>query len=102
MRSRKRSLSSVQLSGSREFTDDTWRFRYDPPTRRFVSIGRDIENGDSALGTGKVESFNFLTGLKITETYRYDKEGKRKITISTKREKGPKNTPFIEDVETEY
>ncbi len=89
------------LSGSREFTHGTWRFRYDPPTRRCVSIGRDIENGDTALGPGKVESLNFLTGLKITETYRYDKEGKRKITVSTKRENGPKNTPFIEDVEVD-
>lgn len=92
----------TQFSGSREFTDDTWRFRYDPQTRRFILIGRDTENGDSALGTGKVESFNTLTGLKITETYRYDREGKRKITVSTKREKVPRKTPFLEDVEVDY
>lgn len=87
-----------QLSGSREYTDDTWRFRYDPQTRRLTLIGRDVENADSALGTGKVESFNYLTGLRITETYRYDKQGKRKITVSTTRGQCPKKTPFIEDV----
>ena len=91
-----------QMIGSRGFTDETWRFRYDPQTRRFVLIGRDIETGDSVLGTGKVESFNMLTGLKITETYRYDRGGNRKITVSTKREKGAKNTPFLEDVEADY
>ena len=65
-------------------------------------IGRDIENGDSGRGTGKIESFNYLTGLKITETYRYDKAGDRKITVSTKRGKVPQKTPFIEDVAGAY
>lgn len=88
-----------QLSGSRGFTDETWRFRYDPQSRRFILIGRDIETGDSLLGTGTVESFNTLTGLKITESYRYDPKGDRKITVSSKKEKGPGNTPFFDEVE---
>jgi hypothetical protein len=91
-----------QLIGSRGFTDETLRFRYDPQTRRFVLIGRDIETGDSVLGTGKIESFNTLTGLKITETYRYDRKGDRKITISSKKEKGPRNTRFFDEVEAGY
>jgi hypothetical protein len=87
-----------QMRGSREFTDETWRFRYDPRTRRVILIGRDIEHGDSLGGIGRVESFNYLTGLKITETYRYDKTGDRKITLSTKRGKGPKSTLFLEEI----
>jgi hypothetical protein len=87
-----------QLSGSRLYTDATWRFRYDPQTRRFILIGKDTENADAALGTGTVESCNCLTGLKITETYRHDRDGKRKITVSTTRGQCPKKTPFLEDV----
>ncbi|MGA2403976.1 MAG: FG-GAP repeat protein, partial [Syntrophobacteraceae bacterium] len=91
----------TQWSGSREFAIETWRFRYDPKTQRFVLIGSDVESGDGMRGTGTVTSFNYLTGLKITETYRHDKN-ERKITTSTKREKGPRKTPFIEDVKLDY
>jgi hypothetical protein len=87
-----------QLSGSREFTDETWRFRFAPGNRRFILIGRDVEYGDSILGTGKTESINCLTGRTVSETYRHDEEGRRKITLSTKRGKIPPNTTFIEDV----
>jgi len=91
-----------QMSGSREFSNETWRFRYDPQTQRFVLIGRDLETGDGMRGTGTIESFNFLTGSKITETYRYDKNGERKIATSTKTEKATQKTPFIEDVESNW
>jgi len=88
----------LQLTiGSREVTGDTRRFRYDPRTRRFILIGRDIDSLDSVLGTGRLESFNCLTGLRITETYRYDKEDRRTI-LSTKREKRTPKTPFLEEV----
>jgi hypothetical protein len=91
-----------QWSGSREFTDETWRFRYDPKAQRFVIIGRDIETGDGMLGTGTIVSFNYLTGKKITKNYRYDKKGENKITTSTKKENGPRKSPFIEDVRPAY
>jgi hypothetical protein len=87
-----------QLIGSREFTDQIWRFRYATKSRRFVLIGKDIRHGDGALGTGKKESFNFLTGKKISESYRYDQKRDREITLSSKKEKIPKRTPFLEDV----
>ncbi len=91
-----------QMSGSREFSNETWRFRYDPQTQRFVWIGRDLDAGDGMRGTGTIESFNFLTGWKITETYHYDKNGERKIVTLTKKEKAPQKTPFIEDVESNW
>ncbi len=87
-----------QMRGSREFTNETLRFRYDPKTRRFVMIGRDFETGDSMRGTGTIVSTNYLTGLKITETYRYDEKGENKIATSTKKGKGPQKAPFLEDV----
>ncbi|MGJ0485583.1 MAG: hypothetical protein ACR65R_13800 [Methylomicrobium sp.] len=87
-----------QLTGSREFTDQTWRFRYDPKTRRFMLIGKDVTYGDGALGTGDKESFNFLTGLKIRESYRYDQKRDREITLSSKKEKIPQRTSFLEEV----
>jgi hypothetical protein len=90
-----------QLIGSREFTDQIWRFRYAAKSRRFVLIGKDIRHGDGALGTGKKESFNFLTGIKISESYRYDQKRDREITRSSKKEKIPKRTPFLEDVRME-
>lgn len=91
-----------QMSGSREFANETWRFRYDPQTQRFVMIGHDLETGDGMRGTGTIVSSNYLTGRKITETYRYDKSGEHKIAISTKKAEAPRKTPFMEDVELEY
>lgn len=91
-----------QMMGSREYAVYTWRFRYDPQTQRFVMIGMDLESADGGRGTGTIESSNYLTGQKITTTYRYDKKGENKITTSTKKDTIPKKTPFFEDVEGDY
>ncbi len=91
-----------QMSGSREFAIETWRFRYDPQTQRFVMIGRDLETGDGMRGTGKIESFNYMTGQKMNENYRYDASGEHKIATSTKKETGPREALFIEDVKPSY
>lgn len=91
-----------QMTGSREFARQTWRFRYDPGSKRFVLIGKDLETGDGMRGTGTIESYNYLTGRKITEKYRYDKDGEHRIALSTKEEKEPPKTLFMEDVEPEY
>ncbi len=91
-----------QMTGSREFSDETWRFRYEPQKQRFVLIGRDIESGDGMLGTGTIVSFNYLTGRKITKNYRYDKKGENKMVTATKQENGPRKTPFMEDVKASY
>jgi hypothetical protein len=95
---RKGILILSQLSGSREFTDDTWRFRYAPESRRFILIGRDTESGDGMLGTGKIVSINYLTGSSVSETYRHDAVGKRRITLSQKKGRVSRTTPFIENV----
>jgi len=90
-----------QMSGSREFVDVTWRFRHDAKTQRFLLIGKDVENGDSILGTGTIESCNCLTGQKITKTYRYDQTGERKIILRTTKGGCPKATPFLEQIGAE-
>jgi hypothetical protein len=91
-----------QLMGSREFMDGTWRFRYDLKTSRFALIGKDIESGDGMRGTGKVESCNYLTGLKITRTYRYDEKVEKKIFSAPVKGSCAKKIHFLEDIEAEY
>jgi len=56
-----------QMSGSREYTFNTWRFRYDQKSQRFVLIGMDSEEGDNLLGKKTIESSNYLTGLKTIQ-----------------------------------
>ena len=90
-----------QMSGSREFTDQTWRFRFDLKSRRFVLIGMDVDNGDSGRGTGRVDSYNYLVGSKTIEQYRYDKSGSHRIRDPLKKESVPVITPFMEDTDGE-
>jgi hypothetical protein len=99
---RKEVIIVQQMTGSRDFSDETWRFRYHPQKQRFVIIGRDMESGDGMLGTGTIVSFNHLTGRKITKNYRYDKKADNKIVTSTKKENGSWKTPFMEDVKASY
>jgi hypothetical protein len=90
-----------QMTGSREYTDQIWRFRYDPERLRFLLIGKDVAHRDAILGSGEKESSNFLTGIKIRESYRYDEKRGREIAHSARKEKIPKQTPFLEDVKME-
>lgn len=64
---RKGVIIVFQMSGSREYSSSTWRFRYDPKARRFVLIGLDTEEGDNATGEKTVESSNYLTGVKTIQ-----------------------------------
>ncbi len=95
-------IIATQSSGSREFASETWRFRYDSPKRRFIIIGNDLETWDGLEGAGTNESSNYLTGQKITENYLYDENGDQKIVCSSKKEKIPRKTPFMEDVKASY
>jgi hypothetical protein len=54
--------------GSREVTEHTYRFRYEPAVGRFVLIGFDSTSRDRLTGTVTQESTNYLTGRKITTT----------------------------------
>jgi hypothetical protein len=90
-----------QLSGSRESTDLTQRFRYDPRLKRFVLIGEDVVNADRLTGESTSESTNYLTGVKITKKTRLDKSGDHEITLSSTTKKIAATKRFLEDVDYE-
>jgi hypothetical protein len=75
-----------QEHGSREVSNTTYRFRYDPETKRFVLIGFDYVENDRATAKVVSESTNYLTGVRKTN--------KRASTI-------PKTKIFLDDVDYE-
>lgn len=74
-----------QGTGSREYTEQTWRFRFDAASGRFRWIGMDLENADGLLGTGERHSHNLLTSLKIIERLRDDAKGVRSVAATSRR-----------------
>lgn len=94
-------LSVSQLSGSREATDLTQRFRHDPRTGRFLLIGEDIETNDRAVGDSRIESRNYLTGVSVTKKYRLRKKDGEPVLVSNTRRKVSAPRRFIEDVDYE-
>ncbi|MBF0481071.1 MAG: hypothetical protein HQK81_04095 [Desulfovibrionaceae bacterium] len=81
-----------QMSGSREYTYSTWRFRYDQKLQRFILIGMDIEEGDNVLGKKKIVSSNYLTGLKTIQ------EGKKTSSSTMNGINTSRQALFLEDV----
>ena len=55
-----------QDHGSRDVTETTYRFRYEPATGRFALIGFDLSDRDRLTATTVTESTNYLTGLRVT------------------------------------
>jgi hypothetical protein len=90
-----------QLSGSRESTDLTQRFRYDPSLKRFVLIGEDVVNSDRLTGESENESANYLTGVKIIKKTRYDQKNDREVVVSSRTQRIPARKRFIEDIDYE-
>lgn len=81
-----------QMSGSRTYTYNTWRFRYDHKLQRFVLIGLDCEDGDNVLGKKTIESSNYLTGLKTI------RKGNKVTTSTINGFTSSQQAPFLEDV----
>ena len=94
-------LNVHQLSGSREATDLTQRFRYDPASARFLLIGQDVETYDRLEGGGTSESTNYLTGVRVTKKTKATREGRDPSVISDKTARVPLQRRFIEDVDYE-
>ena len=92
-------LNVNQLSGAREATDLTQRFRHDAASGRFQLIGEDVSEYDRAAGGGKSTSTNLLTGVRVTKTTRVLKGGRE--ATSTKTTRVPRASRFIEDVDYE-
>jgi hypothetical protein len=87
-------LTVEQDHGSREVTDLTYRFRYEPGSDRFALIGFDIRSNDRLTAEAVTESTNYLTGVRVT--YR----GKRKSN-QTPRKIGSAKKIYIEQVDNE-
>ncbi len=88
------------LWGSREMSENTQRFRFDPKLKRFVLIGEDLEETDGGEGTSVRESSNYLTGVKIIEKSRLDKKGNM-VKVSTTKQRISKQQKFFEDIDYE-
>lgn len=94
-------LVVTQLSGSREATDFTQRFRYDPASRRFQLIGEDSHTYDRLTGESTKVSTNLLTGLRVHESYKVRTKGGDPVLVSSRRERVTPAKRFIEDVDYE-
>jgi len=88
--------------GSRELTNETFRFRYDPEIRRFVLIGADVETFDRVTGAGVKESTNFLTGVKLTTKTKLNQQTEKNVTVSNTQQRVSRDKKFIEDVVRSY
>jgi hypothetical protein len=95
-------LIVTQEYGSRELTEETFRFRYEPETKRFAFIGVDVKTFDRMSGRGVTESSNFLIGLKITMKTRLDPQTDKTVNVSNTRQRILQDKKFIEDVTSGY
>jgi opacity protein-like surface antigen len=94
-------LNVHQLSGSREATDLTQRFRYDAASGRFALIGQDVETYDRAEGNSDSVSTNYLTGVRVSKKFRVKKAGADPVVVSNKTTRLKPARRFIEDVDYE-
>jgi hypothetical protein len=92
-------LDVNQLSGSREATDRTLRFRHDAASNRFLLIGEERSEYDRAAGGGTSNSINYLTGVRVTKTTTVGRGGRESTTSKTTRV--PRTRRFVEDVDYE-
>lgn len=68
-----------QDHGSRQVTELTYRFRYEPEIRKFLLTGFDLVSRDRATGEMVSDSTNYLTGVRSTTRGK----GKRDTTSRT-------------------
>jgi hypothetical protein len=90
-----------QESGSREVTEHTFRFRYDPASARFVLIGFDSVTRDRADASVTEESTNFLTGRKIIKTSTPPRTGRGRDIVRTRTQTVPRKLTPMEEVSSE-
>lgn len=74
-----------QDHGSRSVTDTTLRFRFDQQPNMFILIGYDYATRDRATGEVWLESTNYLTGKRITETGKGKRAAKKTTTVEKMR-----------------
>jgi len=83
-----------QDHGSREVTNTTYRFRYEPSSGKFLLIGFDLANADRATAQVSSESINYLTGAREEMRSKGEKDLKTRTTI-------PKRKIYLDDISAE-
>jgi hypothetical protein len=90
-----------QDHGSRNVTETTYRFRYNPGAKKFALIGYDVNDRDRATGETTNESTNYLTGVKIRETFQYSKKLDKDVKKSSRRIKINNSPQYLEEIDYE-
>ena len=87
-----------QDHGSRNVIENTFRFKFDASSKRFVLIGLDQKDRDRLTGVIIAKSTNFLTGERIIQRSRFIPTKSGYVRESTLKKRIPKETLFIEQV----
>lgn len=87
-----------QEYGSRELTQETYRFRYEAESGRFLWIGADLRGYDRMTGATQTESTNFLTGVKLTTASRANEKTGKDVVIANKSQRVSRAKKYLEDV----
>lgn len=90
-----------QDGGSRNVTETTYRFRYNPGVKKFALIGYDITDRDRATGETTSASANYVTGVKITETFQYSKKLDRDVKKASRQTRVAKSPQYLEEINYE-
>lgn len=90
-----------QEFGSREVTQHTFRFRYDPARARFLLIGFDSTARDRLDASTTEESTNFLTGRKVIKVSTPPKSARGRDIVRTRAQPVPRRLTPMEEVDGE-
>ena len=85
--------------GMSDVTNLTHRFRFDPPSGRFLLIGRDVFTYTRPLSDDTIKtSENYLTGVRLITTGHF-RRGVGTVNETTKREQMTLKKVYFEDVD---
>jgi hypothetical protein len=83
-----------QDHGSRNLTNTTYKFRFEPATQRFMLIGFDFADADRLTAQVVSESSNYLTNSRVVTRSKGDRDIKTKSGMS-------RHKFYLEDVSHE-
>ena len=83
-----------QDHGSRNLTNTTYKFRFDPATQRFMLIGFDLADADRLTASVVSESNNYLTNSRVITRSKGNRDVKTRSALSRKK-------IYLEDVSSE-
>jgi hypothetical protein len=83
-----------QDHGSRNLTNTTYKFRFDPANQRFMLIGFDLADADRLTASVVSESNNYLTNSRVITRSKGDRDVKTRSVL-------PRKKFYLEDVSSE-